>query len=1209
MKKLKQYTLVVLIFLALGTNLLSNSLFFEKIEGLPNMPNTPIHGIVKDSIGYIWFGTENGLYRFNGLDFELYINLKNDSTTIPENRIRNIILDKEEQLWVLDFNNLYTKYNYSSNNFIRIPGSHVNNAVKEKLNSRSFKLNYDKVIKDHRFYLSNHHFSSINIKTQKAHTYFSNYKKPGCLTEDYITSFYIDNQDFIWIGTREGSIYKVDSKRKPFDYNLNFKAQNKNTFETSVRAILKTDEELWLASNHSGISVYRDGELQLKHPYYNSNNKQRQVRVLTKDHYGNIWIGGVDGLGMFDNKNQIKVPVINKETKPEFNRWSVYCLAESDSGFIWAGVFNKLVRINVQTHETTYIYLTELIGEHSITAIHQDRKGNIWLGTEGSGLIRLKRNAEGEIKDTVILSDDVVIGNRIYALYEDKQGTIWVGTSEGVSAINPNNLSHKGIYSLNQNKPCYISSITGDNAGNIWVTHKEGLFKIELKNNFTTHYNLGTHANDWVFLNGASFNDKDSILYFGAREGYVKFQPNNIRKDNLAPKLFLSSLSVAGIKIEPQTLIDGNAILEHALFKTKNIRLSNKNRNFSLEMIAFYYQNPNGVKYYYQLDGIDDSWQETKENKVAYKKIPPGNYVFKAKALSPDGIWSDEKQLKIFVSSPWYATTHAIIIYIVLVLSVLYLIYFELKAREKLKNKILLERLNAEKNEEINTEKLEFFTNVSHELRTPLTLITDPVKQLKSTDISLDKKRLYIDIIDRNVTHLTSLINQILDFRKTEAGKIKLNYEIKDGIKIIYETMKTFDAMANQRQIELNFSTNFLTFIGLFDEDKLKKIVLNIISNSFKYTPDKGIVNVDVTINQEETQLKIKISDNGVGISKNKLNKVFDPFNSIGTKPFQGSTSGMGLALTKKWIEQLNGKIDITSQHKKGTAVTITLPVRGQNDQIGKEVDELVDENMVGGEYIDAIDDSKTVILIVEDNQDILSYLNQELKKDNSILMANNGLEGLDLAFKHIPDIIITDVMMPEMDGIEMCSKIKNDEKTSHIPVIMLTAKTSSNSQVEGLKTGADVYIPKPFNIEVIKAQVESIIQNRKRLQEKLAGRKFASQLKESINPIDSAFLNKANKAIEENLGKPGFKQEDLARLLRISTRQLSRKVKATTGNTVHEYITKVRMEKASDLLLNSNLNITEIAFELGFSEQSNFSRSFSKYFGCSPSKYKEQPV
>ncbi|MCW3789512.1 two-component regulator propeller domain-containing protein [Plebeiibacterium sediminum] len=1198
----KSFIIIIITFLFVH-KVSANNLFFEKIEGITTVPNTSIHGIVKDSIGYIWFGTENGLYRFNGLDFERYANQETDSISIPGNRIRNIVLDQEDQVWLLDFDNHYFKYNYSDNIFAHIKEDEVHENLKERLSFDANRLNYNKIINDNRFYLSNHHFTAFNIRTKQSNTYLSNFDKPGCLSEDYITSFYIDNHDFIWIGTREGTIYKVNLNRKPFDYNLNFVPLKEKSIQTSVRTILKTDEALWLASNHEGISIYKDGKLQNEHPYYKLSDNQKQVRSLLEDKNGNIWIGGVSGLEKFDSNQQIKIQVINKNIKPEFDRWSVYSMAQADSDYIWVGLFNKLAKINIHTNRTSYLYLEELIGKHSITAIKEDVKGNVWLGTEGSGLIYLKRNSNKEIVDTIVISDTIVKGNRVYSLYEDERGMIWVGTSEGLSAVDPNNINRKDIYPKDLKKACFVCAITGDNNGNIWVSHKSGLFKIELENKYVTSYNLGTKTSEWVFQNGAVFNDHNNQLYFGAREGYVKFRADSIQKDSSIPKLFLSALHIAGTKVEPQGHIEGNTILSKALFKTEEIQLPYKNRSFSIEMIALYYQNPIGVKYYYMLEGIDDIWQETKENMANYKKIPSGSYVFKVKALSPDGIWSDEKRLKILISSPWYASIQAIIIYIVVGLIILYLVYLEIKARQQLKNKILVERLNAEKLEEINKEKLEFFTNVSHELRTPLTLISDPVKQLKSPDISTEKKQLYIDIIDRNVNQLSQLINQILDFRKTEAGKIKLNYEEKDGIKIIYDAVKSFDIMANQRKIKLNFSTALPAYVGLFDEDKLQKIILNILSNSFKYTPDRGVINV--ILKHEDQHLIIKIEDTGIGITKNKLHKIFEPFNSIGSKPFQGSTSGMGLALTKNWIQQLNGTIAIESNPDKGTIVTINLPVISEDEQVQSGIIAKSKECEQSEESQEVEEESKIVILVVEDNLDIQEYLNQELKDDYLILKAKDGLEGLNMALNHIPDLIISDVMMPEMDGIEMCSKIKNDEKTCHIPVVMLTAKTSNNAQVDGLKTGADVYIPKPFSIDVLKAQIESIFKNRQRLQDKLAERKFASELNTSENPIDHAFLNKTSKLIEENLSVVGFKQEQLAQSLRISTRQLSRKIKAITGNTVHEYITKVRMEKASELLLESNLNITEIAFQLGFSEQSNFSRSFSKYFGCSPSKYK----
>jgi len=497
---------------------------------------------------------------------------------------------------------------------------------------------------------------------------------------------------------------------------------------------------------------------------------------------------------------------------------------------------------------------------------------------------------------------------------------------------------------------------------------------------------------------------------------------------------------------------------------------------------------------------------------------------------------------------------------------------------------------------------LDFFTNVSHELRTPLTLIVDPLRQLQNKKLSRDKQSFYIDLINKNVGQLSQLITQILDFRKAEAKKLIPKYSVQDGMKIIKDIVMSFEPMARNREIHLDFEASKRELVGNFDVEKLRQIIQNLLSNAFKYTPDKGSIVVTVSVNMPDNRLDVTIRDDGIGIEKKALEKIFEPFNSEGSTPFYGESSGMGLALTRNLVELLGGYITIESESNRGTIVKFSLPF--EQEQKFKEEEQEVEKTQVEQDADEA--DKKPSILIVEDNADVQNYLRTELMDQYHIFCENNGVDGINAAVTNIPDLIISDVMMPKMDGNKMCRHLKTNDKTSHIPVILLTAKGTDQDRIEGLNTGADVYFSKPFNIDVLRAQIVSIIENRTNLQKVLAEKKHLVELESEENLLDKKFLQRTVELIHNNIDVVGLNPEQLAEQLELSQRQLYRKLKAITGSTVQEFITRVRLERASELLVENQLNVSEIAYRVGFSEPSNFSRTFRKHFGCSPSKYTE---
>jgi signal transduction histidine kinase/DNA-binding response OmpR family regulator/ligand-binding sensor domain-containing protein len=1212
----KKYKYFIIIYLLCLTDLNAQNLFFEKISGREINPVTQIHGITKDSVGYIWIGSWNGVYRYDGKTFDFFCHNPNDKTSLPNNRIRTIISDKKLGLWFLTFDKKYVRFNYQLNSFQIFVDNKVPPIIIEKLNQNSNQLNKNRIVNGKRYFLSSHQFTSQDIKSGKEYSYTANINHPGQLLDDYITDFFIDDENIIWLGTRGGDIYKANPNHNPFKLHYSFRKGSGNTKLAASKAIVKVEDKIWLGTDE-GILIYNKNGLDYNHPFYKSNSQIKSVRTLLKDATGKIWIGGVNGLECYDPKINQCNAIINKGLYPNLEIWSVYALESSKNNYLWVGLYNGIARINPANNSINFIDLSDKIDNHSVMDILSINDYELWIATEGNGVIRLKIDNKlmiyNELQFNTFQKNPKyrISGNLIYALHRDKKGNIWVGTSEGLNKIYTNShpMRIEKIQLQSENPNLYISSITDDSKGNLWIAHKQGISMIDIVSSKISNYRKEDQFGSWTFSERAFYKDSENQkIYFGDKNGYVVFKPSEIKTAESNNKLIFKTLYVSNEKVIPMDTINGRSILTQDLSQTQSIRLDYDNRSFTIELASLNYNRTNKEVYEYKLEGYEDKWITTASSKITYNKVPPGNYVFKVRLLSSNDTKPPITTLEVSVEAPWYGTWLAKILFLVLIAGIVFWILKAILYRDRLKNEIKLERLNAEKQEELNREKLEFFTNISHDLKTPLTLIADPLKQLQNRSLSANDKALYFSIINRNLNYLTALIHQILDFRKSEIGKLKLKPSTQDFTIFIAECYNTFKYIAKTRNIDFKLEVEKTPLICTLDFEKTEQIIINVLSNALKYTPDGGIISFLAHLNKEKTALQIIIEDNGIGIEAKELEKIFEPFNNVGPSPFHGYSSGIGLSLTQSLVQFLDGTIAIESSASQGTKVFISLPyVESQEKPIVKTIQET--ENPF--QYKDqkeiettGFETNRLTVLIVEDNPDIQTYLNNELQKEYIVMQEYNGKKGLETAIQNIPDIIISDIMMPEMEGTELCKKLKTNQNTCHIPIILLTAKGSDENQIEGYELGAEAYVMKPFSVEVLKAQIKSVLENRIILLNRLSEIKDIKQLQEESPNLDKIFLGKMVEIINIHIEETDFNSEILAQELKISQRQLYRKIKAVSGCTVHEFITKVRMDHAEYLLKNSDFSISEIAYKVGFSEASNFSRTFSKHFGSSPSQY-----
>lgn len=974
---------------------MGQKLFFEKISGQEIDPSTSIHGIAKDSVGYIWFGSWNGAYRYDGKSFDFYSHNPNDKTSLPNNRIRNIVSDKKLGLWFLTFDHKYAKFNYKLNTFSVVDKKAVPNGIVTGLSNNSNILNKDKIVNRNVYYLTAHQFISQDLKTKKETQYFANINEPGSLLDDFITSFLIDNENIIWLGTRGGDIYKANPNRNPFDLHYSYIIKNQKTKLAAVRAILKEDNSIWLGTDE-GILIYNENGLDKSHRFYKSGSTINQVRTLFKDCNGGIWIGGTNGLEFYDPKSNQTRQIIRKGVLKTIEPVSVFAIEPHANKGIWVGLYNGIAYIDFSNFHLEYFNLQEKINDHSVMDILSINDHRIWLATEGNGIVQLEiDNKKGvKISSSKLPLNSKTSGNMIYALQKDKKGNVWAGTSDGLYKMDSKAIKIEKIKLLSDKPNTYISSITDDQQGNIWIAHKEGISQINASSGEISNYQKKDQFNSWRFLERAIYKDPtNNRIYFGGKNGYVSFDPRNIKAPSVSNKLILKSLYVLNQEVTPLDTIWERPILAKTLSQTQDIQLDYESRSFAIEFSSFNYYDSRKEVFEYILEGFDDNWTKTSNHKISFNKIPPGSYTFKVRLLTPNAVNMPEATLDINVSAPWYGTWLAKIIFLVLIATLIFWGFKEILYRERLKNEVILAENNRERQEALHKEKLEFFTNISHDLKTPLTLINDPLKRLESNKAALEDRELYFSIINRNVSNLTRMINQILDFRKSESGKLKINATSQNFNQFAEECFTPYKFIALNRNIHFEFQISETSLRCSMDFEKAEHIINNILSNAFKYTPDGGTIVFSAVIDYLKSAIEISITDNGIGIKPSELEKIFEPFNTVGPSPYFGSSSGIGLSLTRSLVEFLNGTITIESELNKGTKAFISLPFSApENDDLN-----LIEENepLVKAENIQEIkpiisDNSKPTILIVEDNLDVQTYLGKELQNEYILIQEYN---------------------------------------------------------------------------------------------------------------------------------------------------------------------------------------------------------------------------
>ncbi|WP_289062500.1 hybrid sensor histidine kinase/response regulator transcription factor [uncultured Zobellia sp.] len=1127
--------------------------------------------LFKDSSGTVWLGYNGGLARLNKDSLE-FIDLKSDNNTKRiTSPVRTIFEDDKKNLWIGSYNGLYI----------------------------------------------------FNSKNNEITHYENNPENPKSVSQNSIYRITKDSRGDIWIGTWAGGVNYLNRKSNVFK---NYQIGPNGLNYPVVSSIVETKVgNLWIGTEGGGLNYFDRSTNRFTYYVHNNANKNsissNNIKGIVKGQDNNLWVGTHDkGLSFasFQNKNLAFENWEDKvHTFSNFSNNRTTCLLKDNANNLWVGTDNRgLNYYDTKTGKSYRIGDPDGILGNFITVIVQSKHEKVLLVGSEKGLGSIATDTK-EITPIQFKEDTKTPYNirKVISIYHQSEHQYWIGT-EGDGLYSYNSDSKQSVrYGINNGLPDeVIYGILPDDQGHIWLSTNKGLSRLNVSTNEIKNYSQSDGLVNNEFNYGAYLKTKKGELVFGGINGFTVFDPRKIEQDSFIPPVLIENLRIA------------NTSENKVGHNSSDFKLAYNENDISIDYIALDYSRPRNNQYAYMLEGFDSKWNLIgNQTKATYTNLDPGNYTFLVKASNSDGVWNGKiTSLDIHISPPFWLTWWAYLIYAILFVSTFLLIRRYTLIRIKERHDLRKERQEKTQIQELNQLKLQLFTNISHDFRTPLTLITAPLQRLideKKGDAQMQRQ---LTGMQRNARILLQLINQLLDFRKAENGKLKLAFSKNDVIPFIEETKASFNDLARDKAIQFELNVPEPPLEVWFDRIEMKKVVLNILSNAFKFTPPNGKISIDIS--SEANEINIKVKDSGRGIHEKDIEFVFDRYYQLGQKNDLRSGTGVGLALAKDIVELHNGQIQVESELGKGSCFTICLPLGKEHinpellsyDEYNNETDLLdyYDPSILKSTWVkDEIDnetdskrdDNKQTILIVEDNIEVRTFVKGIFNKEFNILEANNGFSGINLAKNKSIDLIISDVMMPEMGGIEMCETLKSDVLTSHIPVILLTARTSSKIQKIGFETGADAYVTKPFEADLLKLQVQNLLATRQKLVKKFRTDLVLEPSELELVSTDEVFLKNAMDIVEKNIASAELNASFLSENINMSQSVLYRKLKALTGNTISEFIRGVRLKRAGQLLLETELNINDVAYEVGFNDIKYFRSCFKKAYGKTPSAFKKQ--
>lgn len=1340
-------SLFLFLLLFQGTKAQDNELMFRRISPEEGFTYGAIKVIREDANGFIWFGTEHGLYRYNSREVAKYVRETGNIHSIPGNNIDDLFKDSQGRLWVAA-NKEFCYFDESMQHFVRIDleGSECDeqsvaaDRIIQNKKGEMYVLHCNHVFK---MDFSDSLFRKVNIGLQDP--------------ADNITFIEFDNSDNLWAGTNHGYLY---SSPEPYDrFELFYHrltdriqaiCQDNNTFwigyETDgadhvnsqgiliqhyshygtdtdgltgndrVRGIIKDSENrIWIGTNNGLLLVSRNRTRLIRRDYYN-NLPHNSIHSVFMDSRNGIWIGTWSGglIHLGKNKTQFLHFNHNPGNKPLMSN-VVSSFAEDKAGSVWISTedgglnhFNRATkefnsfagkipgsspgnikkicfdgrnRLWLGTYATglwsfdasATTYRRHPVGGKTNISIYDimcDGNG-IWLASFGDGLIyfnpekdEIRKYVSGtndpysissNLTRTLLLDSygglwigtqnglnykpkgseqfsryfynqyglQSISNNQIFTLFEDSSGFIWIGTGGG--GVNYFDPETSEFSVLNREDGLAGSSVYGileDKNGNLWFSTENGLSCFSPRNRSFRNFTKEDGLQGNQFNPGAAYECSNGEFLFGGPNGFNLFNPDLITRNPVPPSVFIASLEINNQKVDPSS---GHESVRAAVHTLEELVLKHHQNTLSFGFVSNNFIQPNKNQFRYRLVNYQNQWIDAgTTGKATFTMVPPGKYILEVIGSNNDGIWSEQPaRLKISILNPFWKSLPAYLLYVMLLTAAALFLRREMILRQRLKNQLLIEKVQRENEENLHQMKLRIFTNISHEFRTPLTLILSPLEFIMAKKNHDKDTRDHLEMIRRNANRLRMLINQIIDFRRFELGKIEYNPVRTDLIRLCREICTHFESYAVDKSVSFRMESPFSALEINLDPEKLDKVIFNLISNAFKYTPDGG--SIRLTVGERDLQaapaagfstnpelsgkvIAIRVADSGPGVPENDIPRLFDRFYRSENGMLQGT--GIGLHLCSEYTRLHKGAITVENLPEKGLAVTVMLPVKPEEVQSGtlRKTSKRWEASHSDEKREDEIRVNRKElnysVLVIEDNLDMQRQIRILLENDYKVVVASNGKQGLQMTREIYPDLVLSDIIMPEMDGLELCSKLKEDLQTCHIPVILLTALSDTEKQIDGLEFGADAYITKPFDNKLLKAQISNLLNSRIRLQKsfKESEEKWAGDI--NLNQRDKNLIEKSVQIIEKHLLDSGFSVEQLSQKLGVSRSSLHRKMKALTNQSATEFIRYVRLRKAVKLMKEGLLNIDEICYAVGFNSHSYFSQCFKQQFGKTPTEY-----
>ena len=1213
----------------------------------------------------VWFGTEEGvLIRYNKIQKNYW------KATISKKSINAIIKSKNENLLFLTTSSgeliTFNTKTLKTASILKISDSSVHKIYQDRQgllwiepekhgvfmvnpkekSIRFFSQQTDATFLDikHSFGFFEDNFNRVWIKLKGGGFGYYNsqnntldyfFNKPGDENQKFsniVSSAYFDPSGILWISTDDRGINKVIFQKNIFQHHL-LVPGSKIKSENEIRAVF-TDKanRLWLASKAGKVKVYQ-GNQELKNPFINFKTDEiGHIYSIIGDKKGNIWLG-TKGNGLFKAtpvNNQHSQYVLqqfksDKNNPKSINSNQIYTILEDKKGRIWIGTYDNGINL-LEENQGQFNFIHQFKNypateSSKVRYLAEGYKGRIWVATT-NGLLTFDPGDYNPDKIKFsrykkISSDKFSLGsNDVLFIYKDSDDKMWISTAGGGlnQAIEGGNHLKFKNFSKNNGLPSdFILSMAEDDEKHLWLATENGISKFNLRNHTSSNYDSNDGLLKAGFSESAALKLANGNLIFGCRNGYLTFNPKKIESQKNGAKMVFTSFEINN---KNSSVKSAEFPLKSDINYNNNIVLDYTKNTISIYYTVLDYRSNNKQLYAYRLKGLDDTWHEVKNQKKAtFTNLPPGDYEFEVKCLNTD-LYTNipQKNLSFTITPPFWKTNLAYFLYAVLLIILLEISRRIAYSMIRLRNKVVVEQKMTEL-------KLSFFTNISHELRTPLTLIVNPINEIAKNEQLSPLGSEYIETARKNTNRLVRFVNQLLDFRKVQSGNEELHIEPVELLSFVNEINSLFSLAAREKNIKIKTLSNSETLTVNLDKEKMDIILYNLLSNAIKFSPNDSIITIELKVENNHI-LNINVTDQGVGVDETKLEDIFKLYYETDTGKNKIAGTGIGLALCKEYVHLHQGSIYATNNPDKGLTVCIRIDLNNpifQNNNYKLGLSEEKQNNFPfkiqdsNNQLIDNTYNTKfPVVLIVEDNNELRSFLKSQLQAFYRILEAENGKEGLAIATNKLPDLIISDIMMPEMDGIELLDKLKNRTGTSHIPVILLTAKSSVESKIEGLNYGADYYITKPFDTDFLIASIENLIKHRKKIFERLQSDAKTISLEPGeivITTKDEQFLKDIITIVENSLTDSKFNIDFIASTLNMSRVTFNRKFKSLTNITPVEFVSNMRIKRAKQYLDAGETDIANIAYKVGFNGAGYFSTCFKEFYKISPSDYLKQKL